>query len=171
MYVGERKTLFKTLFQQCVHHPFNIIATSHKQAALLWFISLKWMMLLYIACCFISMTCFCCWCCCFVIVAKTSPPFCNSFSWMLVAYIILLALSWCHNGRDSVSNHQPRDCLLNRLFRRRSKKASKLCVTGLCVGNSPGTVEFPHKWPVTRKKFPFDYVIMGFTAVCSWGVS
>ena len=42
-----------------------------------------------------------------------------------------------------VSNHQPHDCLLNRLFRRRWKKTSKLRVTGLCVGNSPGTGEFP----------------------------
>ena len=53
------------------------------------------------------------------------------------------SLQWRHNGRDSVSNHQPHDCLLNRLFRRRSKKTSKLRVTGLCAGNSPGTVEFP----------------------------
>ena len=53
------------------------------------------------------------------------------------------ALRWRHNERDSVSNHQPHDCLLNRLFRRRSKKTSKLRVTGLCVGNSPGTGEFP----------------------------
>ena len=52
-------------------------------------------------------------------------------------------LRWCHNGCDSVSNHQPRDCLLTRLFRRRSKKTSKLPVTGLCVVNSPGTGEFP----------------------------
>ena len=53
------------------------------------------------------------------------------------------ALQWHHNGRSSVSNHQPHDCLLNHLFRRRSKKASKLHVTGLCVGNSLGTGEFP----------------------------
>ena len=52
------------------------------------------------------------------------------------------ALRWRHNGRDSISNHQPYRCLLNRLFRRRSKKTSKLRVTGLCVGNSPGTGEF-----------------------------
>ena len=52
-------------------------------------------------------------------------------------------LEWRHNGHDSVSNHQPHDCLLNRLFRRRSKKTSNLRVTGLCVGNSPGTGEFP----------------------------
>ena len=52
-------------------------------------------------------------------------------------------LQWCHNGCDGISNHQPRDCLLNRLFRRRLKKTTKLHVTGLCVGNSPVTGEFP----------------------------
>ena len=52
-------------------------------------------------------------------------------------------LQWRHNGCNSVSNHQPHDCLLNRLFRRRSKKTSKLRVTGLCAGNSPGTGKFP----------------------------
>ena len=52
-------------------------------------------------------------------------------------------LQWRHVERDGVSNHQPHDCLLNRLFRRRSKKTSKLRVTGLCEGNSPGTGEFP----------------------------
>ena len=52
-------------------------------------------------------------------------------------------LQWRHNGRDGVSNHQPHDCLLNRLFRCRSKKTSKLRVTGLCAGNSPVTGEFP----------------------------
>ena len=52
-------------------------------------------------------------------------------------------LQWRHNGRDSVSNHQPLNGLLNRLFRNRSKKTSKLLVTGLCAGNSPRTGEFP----------------------------
>ena len=70
------------------------------------------------------------------------------------------SLRWRHNGRDSVSNHQPHDCLLNRLFRRRSKKTIELRVTGLCEGNSPGPVNSPHKWPVTRKMFPFDDVII-----------
>ena len=55
----------------------------------------------------------------------------------------LNTLQWRHNGRDSVSNHQPRDCLLNSLFKRRSKKTSKLRVTGLCAGNSPVIDEFP----------------------------
>ena len=57
--------------------------------------------------------------------------------------ILHTSLLWRHNGRDCVSNHQPHECLLNRLFRRRSKKTSKLRVTGLCAGNSPGTGEFP----------------------------
>ena len=53
------------------------------------------------------------------------------------------ALQWRHNGRDGVPNHQPYDYLLNHLFRGRSKKTSKLRVTGLCEGNSPVTREFP----------------------------
>ena len=73
---------------------------------------------------------------------------------------VLHSLWWRHNDHDSVSNHQPHECLLNRLFRRRSKKTSKLRVPGLCVGNSPGPVNSPHKGPVTRKMFPFDDVIM-----------
>ena len=52
-------------------------------------------------------------------------------------------LQWRHNGHDSVSNHQPHHCLFNHLFRRRSKKTSKLRVTGRCAGNSPGTGKFP----------------------------
>ena len=53
------------------------------------------------------------------------------------------SLRWRHNGRDGVSNHQPYDCLFNSLFRRRSKKTSKLRVAGHCAGNSPVTGEFP----------------------------
>ena len=72
------------------------------------------------------------------------------------------ALQWhySHNGRDSVSNHQPHDCLLNRLFRRRSKKTSKLRVTGLCAGNSPETGESPAQMASNTESFPFDDVIM-----------
>ena len=53
------------------------------------------------------------------------------------------SLQWCHKGYDCISNHQPYDRLLNRLFRRRSKKTSKLHVTGFCAGNSPETGESP----------------------------
>ena len=72
--------------------------------------------------------------------------------------IFRATLQWRHNRRDGVSNHQPHDCLRNRLFRRRSKRTSKLRVTGLCTGNS--SVNSPHKWPITRKMCPFGDVIM-----------
>ena len=54
---------------------------------------------------------------------------------------IFIPLQWRHNERNGVSNHRRIDCLLNRLFRRRSKETSKLRVTGLCEGNSPVTAE------------------------------
>ena len=62
--------------------------------------------------------------------------------WNLFPHVVS-PLQWRHNEPDFLSNHQPHDCLRNRLFRRRSKKTSKLLVTGLCAGNSPGTGEFP----------------------------
>ena len=55
----------------------------------------------------------------------------------------VMPLRWRHNEHDGVLNHQPYHCLLNRLFRRRSKKTSKLRVIGLCAGNSTMTGEFP----------------------------
>ena len=54
-----------------------------------------------------------------------------------------VTLQWRHNELDGVSNQQPHDCLLNCLFGCRSKKTSKLRVTGACAGNSPVTGEFP----------------------------
>ena len=50
---------------------------------------------------------------------------------------------WRHNERVDISYNRGLDCLLIRLFRRKSKRTSKLRVTGLCEGNSPGTGEFP----------------------------
>ena len=64
-----------------------------------------------------------------------SPSLCRH------SYAISLQLR--HNKRDGVSNHRRIHCLLNCWFRRRSKKARKLRVTGLCAGNSPVTGEFP----------------------------
>ena len=69
----------------------------------------------------------------------------NGFTWRYTDKSGEVSLQWRHNGRDGVSNHQPHHCWLNRLFMRRSKKTSKLRVTGLCAGNSPVTDEFPHK--------------------------
>ena len=90
-------------------------------------------------------------------------PFSASASnWCSLRLLESDSLQWRHNDPDGVSNRQPHGCLLNRLFRRRSKKTSKPRVAGLCAGNSPGPgpVNSPHKTPVTRKMFPFDDVIM-----------
>ena len=100
--------------------------------------------------------------------SKISPWHDNSYHWNIGKHRSLVdythscteALHWRHNDRGGVSHHQPHDCLLSRLFGRRSKKTSKLRGTGLCAGNSPGPVNSPRKGPVTRKMFPFDDVIM-----------
>ena len=80
-------------------------------------------------------------------------------------------LRWRHNGRDSVSNHQPHDCLLNRLFRRRSKKLNHQSSASLAFvwGSHRGPVNSPHKRPVTRKMFPFDdVIIIMLNIICQW---
>ena len=94
----------------------------------------------------------------FIIVEHTDAetkwsPFCRRpfqmyfHAWMLLYFdspkFVHKELQWRHNQRDGDSNHQPHDCLLNHSFRRKSKKISKLRVTGLCEGNSPVTGEFP----------------------------
>ena len=76
------------------------------------------------------------WNVCWVTIHWSTPD-----SWH--CHYICKSLQWRHNERDGVSNHRGLDCLVRRLFRRRSKKSSKLRVTGLCVGNSPVTGEFP----------------------------
>ena len=56
--------------------------------------------------------------------------------WVDIA-LFFMPLQWRHNGRDGISNHQPHDCLRNCLLGRRSKKTSKLHVTGHCAGEFP----------------------------------
>ena len=65
-----------------------------------------------------------------------------------------------HNERDVVSNHRPHGCLLNCLFRRRSKKHQSSASLYFVRGIHRWPVNSPHKRPVTRKMFPFDDVIM-----------
>ena len=63
-----------------------------------------------------------------------------------------------HNNQSGVESRLKQaaltlfHCLLNRLFRRRSKKTSKLRVTGLCM--------VPAQMAKTRKMFPFEDLIM-----------
>ena len=71
----------------------------------------------------------------------------NLWMYLYLRYFLskhkIFSSQWLHNGRDGVSDNQHCDCLLNRVSRSRSKKTTKLRVTGLCAGNSPVTGEFP----------------------------
>ena len=57
--------------------------------------------------------------------------------------VVDLSLQWRHNERHGVSNYQHIGCFLSRLSRPRSKKTSKLRVTGLCEWRRPVTAGFP----------------------------
>ena len=67
-----------------------------------------------------------------------------------------------------VSNHQPHDCLLNRLFKAQIKENIKAPRHWPSWGEFTGHRWIPltmasdaeHKGPVLRKMFPFDDVIM-----------
>ena len=80
--------------------------------------------------------------------------------WSMPFLVWSMPLQWRHNGRDSVSNQQPHDCLLNRLFRRSHRKHHSSASLPFVRGIHQGPVNSPHEWPVTRKTFPFDDVIM-----------
>ena len=69
-----------------------------------------------------------------------SRPFATTWHVMIRCRV---ALQWCHHERDGVSIHRRLDCLFNRLFKRRSKKTSKLRLTGLFEMNPSVTSWFP----------------------------
>ena len=74
-----------------------------------------------------------------------------------------ISLQWRHNGHDGVSNHQPRHCLLTTVYSDADQRKLAF-VRGIhrWPGNSP------HKWPVTRKMFSFDDVIIVWRAGLLW---
>ena len=72
--------------------------------------------------------------------------------WLLCYWINTLLTVTTLNHYSDVKSPASR-LLLNRLFRRRSKKTLKLRVTGLCERNSPAIGEFPAQMAVTRKLF------------------
>ena len=80
----------------------------------------------------------------------------NACMWNRESWI---SLQWRHNGRAGVSNHQCIYCLTVSTGadqRKHQSSASLAFVRGI----RRGPVNSPHKWPVTRKRFPFDDVIM-----------
>ena len=77
-----------------------------------------------------------------VLVTNRLSPHRHQF-FVIITQISVISLQWRHNGRGSVSNHQPNDCLLNRLFRRRSEKNIKVPRHWPLCGEFTGTGEFP----------------------------
>ena len=70
------------------------------------------------------------------------------------------SLQWRHNGCDSVSNTSL-TIVYSTVYsdadqRKHHSSASLAFVWGICWGPANS----PHKWPVTRKMFPFDEVII-----------
>ena len=79
---------------------------------------------------------------------------------------IRYARHWRHYEHDGIWNHQPYDCLLSRLFRRRSNNTSKLRVTGLCEENSPVTGQFPIKRASNTEKLSIWWRHHGLLMLC-----
>ena len=89
---------------------------------------------------------------------------------------LITTLQWRHNGRYGVSNHQPHDCLLNRLsfIQAQIKENIKAPRHRSLCGNV--TSEFSTQWPVTRKMFSSDYALINSQTtrrkwtVCVWNI-
>ena len=69
-------------------------------------------------------------------------------------------LQWRHNERDGVSNHQRRDFYSAVYSSADQRKHQSSASLAFVRGIHRWPVNSPHKGAVTRKMFPFDYVIM-----------
>ena len=86
------------------------------------------------------------------------------------------AIQWRHNERDDVSNHQPHDCLLSLYLGADQRNYQSFASLAFVWGIGRWPVNSPHKGSVTRKRFPFDDVIMDwdslpfvlFMSIYSW---
>ena len=58
----------------------------------------------------------------------------------------LFPLKWRHNERNDGSNHQRHDCVLNRLFRRRSKKTPKIDVSHWLGASLESALSLYYSW-------------------------
>ena len=74
------------------------------------------------------------------------------------------ALQWRHNERDGVSNHRAHHSLLTVFSGADQRKHQSSASLAFVRGIHWWPVNSPHKWPVTRKMFPFDDVIMSSTS-------
>ena len=81
-----------------------------------------------------------------------------------------ISLQWRHNGRDIASQITSLTIVYSTVYsdadqRIHQSSASLAFVRGI----HRGPVNSPHKWPVTRKMFPFDDVIMLCCGEATWG--
>ena len=74
-------------------------------------------------------------------------------------YTYKTSLEWRHIGRDGVSNHHTigYSTVSSGADQRKDQSSMSLAFVR---GIHRWLVSSPHKWPVTRKMFPFDDVIM-----------
>ena len=102
---------------------------------------------------------------------NTTSRMCFKSLYIVIYLTTVLTLQWLHNERDGVPNHRSLDFLLNRLFRRRSKKTPKAprhwpllvcCMSWLwynytymeCIG-----LYFRYNWPIKSTKPGTDILI------------
>ena len=71
-----------------------------------------------------------------------------------------MSILWCHNERNSVSNHRRLRLFTQPLVQTQVKeKHQSSAALAFLRGIHRWPVNSPHKGPVTRKMFPFDDVI------------
>ena len=76
---------------------------------------------------------------CYSMIPLQHGHFCNFSSTDMRA-----KLQWRHNGRGSVSNHQPQNWFYSTVYSDADqRKHQSSHATGLCAGKSPETGEFP----------------------------
>ena len=78
---------------------------------------------------------------------------------IMALWSYIIARHYSHNEHNGISNYQPHDCLPNCLFRRISKKTSKLRVTDSLCGEFTVIGEFPAQ-RVSNAENVSDDVIM-----------
>ena len=106
----------------------------------------------------ISRECQHCWNCvritlvilCWHFLEATDVPGCSIGEAVIIHVATLQCRQTEHEG---VPTRQRLECLLDRLFRRRSNKSSKLRVTGLCEGIHQWPVDSPKKGPLRGNCF------------------
>ena len=77
-----------------------------------------------------------------------------------IAAFLPRPLRWRHNGRDSVSITSLTSVFSTVYSDADQRKYQSSASLAFVRGIHRGPVNSPHKWPVTRKLFPFDDVIM-----------